>query len=66
MVACEGGDAADPGTDTDAPPPATCSVPSGEGTVHATAALESDDAVWTAAASPTSWIFRRSSRRDSD
>lgn len=52
VVACEGDDAADTGTDTDAPPPATCSVPSGEGTVHATAALETDDVVWTAAASP--------------
>lgn len=52
VVACEGGDAADPGTDTDVPVPATCSVPAGEGTVHASAALESDDAVWTAAASP--------------
>lgn len=54
VVACEGEDGADPGTDTDtdAPVPATCSVPSGAGTVHATAALESDDAVWTAAASP--------------
>ncbi|MDC0721171.1 hypothetical protein [Nannocystis bainbridge] len=52
VVACEGGEGADPGTDTATDVPETCGVPSGEGTVHATAALESDDTVWTAAASP--------------